>query len=79
MNNFFTIAFVAYGGWLSYMSVGSFLTQMPISGMSLLASALLAFAASYCVRRRKWRILLVVFLILYTVVDLSAVFFHTQQ
>lgn len=79
MNKFFTFALVAYGGWLLYMSVRLLLAQLPTSGLLLLASSLLAFTASYCLRKRKWRVLVVVLLLLYTVVDLSAVFYFSAR
>lgn len=79
MKNIFTFAFVAYGGWLLYMSVRTLLTQMPISGLLLLAGSLIAFTASYCIRKRKRRILLVVLLLLYVVLDVAAVHFSARQ
>ncbi|QDT46542.1 hypothetical protein Pan258_05610 [Symmachiella dynata] len=78
MNKFFTFALVAYGGWLLYMSVRLLLAQLPTSGLLFLASSLLAFTASFCLIKRKWRIFFVVFLLLYTVLDLSAVLFHRE-
>jgi len=79
MNKFFTFAFLAFGGLLLYATVYSFLNAMPISGSLFLASTLLSLTASFCVRKRKWGYLVVVFLIFYPVVDLAIVRLHIGE
>ena len=79
MSQFFTVAFVAFGVFLLYVSVDSFWAQMPIAGLLSLASAMLSFIAGFCIRKRRWGFLFVVFYFLYALVDASIVRRHFQE
>ncbi len=75
----FAAVFVVYGMWLLYTACVSFATQLPVTGSLTLAGALIACSASFYTRKHRWRIVFVLMLLLYIIVDVSAVFLSAQQ
>jgi hypothetical protein len=57
----------------------SFMKNLPIAGCLMLASALIGFIASSCIWKQRWRIAIVLFLLMYVVADLAAVFLAQQR
>jgi hypothetical protein len=74
IKHFVTWGFALWGAWFLYMACISFIAKAPRSGILTFTTALIGFAASYFSWRQRWGVVLLLFLLFYTIGDLSAVF-----
>lgn len=75
----FAFVLAGYGAWWLYIAGRSFVTQLPMAGILMLTNSLIAFSVCFCIRKRKWRMVFWLIVLLYVTVDLSAVFIAARQ